>query len=96
MAQLGSIQTIVVCVPATEQAELQPRVCPAVGGQSMTPATLQAYLIDPAQQNNLEAAVGPFDYQYAASIWSLAFSMVVGLYFVSVSIGSVLGMIRRG
>lgn len=94
---LGSIQSIVVCVPVQETANVQQQaVCPVVNGQNFAPANLQAYVIDPSQQNNLEAAVGPFDYGYAAGVWSLGFSMVVGLYAISVGIGSVLGMVRRG
>lgn len=94
---LGSIQSIVVCVPVQETTNVQQQaVCPVVNGQNFAPANLQAYVIDPSQQNNLEAAVGPFDYGYAAGVWSLGFSMVVGLYAVSAGIGSVLSMIRRG
>lgn len=97
MAQLGSISTVIVCVPsATPSSGQEQALCPVAGGQYMAPATVQAYLINPAQQNNLEAAVGPFDYGYASGVWALGFSMVVGLYAVSNGIGSVLAMIRRG
>lgn len=94
---LGSVQTIVACVPVTESTSPQQQaVCPVVNGQSFAPANMQAYVIDPSQQNNLEAAVGPFDYAYASGMWALGFTMVVGLYAVSLGIGHVLGMIRRG
>ena len=36
----------------------------------------------------------PFDYTYAAGIWSLAFTVVVGLYLVARSAGTVLNFIR--
>ena len=57
---------------------------------------MQAYVIDPSQQGMIEASMGPFDYAEGAAVWAAAFSMVVGLYFVSAAIGAVLGMIRRG
>jgi hypothetical protein len=75
---------------------MQQAVCPKDGQQFYEPITVQAYLLDPAQQNNIDAALGPFDYAYASSLWAMAFSMVVGLYFVSQGIGQVLGLIRRG
>jgi len=94
---LGSVQTVVVCVPVADAAcATQQAVCPAVNGQFFAPGNVQAYVLDPSQQNNIEASIGPFDYVYAAGLWSLAFSMVVGLYCVSLGIGSVLDMIRRG
>lgn len=82
----GTIQTILVCVPsAFAQAP-----CPA--GQAVT--TMQAYVLDASQQANYEASVAPFDYMYAASLWALAFTFVVGLYLVTKSAGTILNFIR--
>lgn len=92
----GSIQTVVVCTPANTANANQQTICPKVGGQFFTSTKVQAYLLDPSQKNNIDAALGQFDYAYASGLWSLAFTMVVGLYFVSHGIGQVLGMIRRG
>ncbi|MBC3885640.1 hypothetical protein [Undibacterium griseum] len=93
----GSVQTVIVCAPATNYPPPALRsLCPDQGGQIYAPTRVQAYLLDPSQQNNIDAALGNFDYAYASGLWSLAFSMVVGLYFVSHGIGQVLGMIRRG
>jgi hypothetical protein len=36
----------------------------------------------------------PFDYAYASSIWSLAFTSVVGLYLVSKNVGLILALIK--
>lgn len=93
----GSNQQVLVCVPAsTVPNTTQQQICPRAGGQYFKPQPMQAYLLNTDSQQQLEAAMGPFDYGYASSIWALAFSMVVGLYFVSHGIGLVLGMIRRG
>jgi hypothetical protein len=37
----------------------------------------------------------PFDYAYASSIWTMAFTFVVGLYMVSKKAGLVLDFIKR-
>lgn len=92
----GSIQTVVVCVPSASATSAQQAACAKVGAQFYVPAKVQAYLLDPSRKNDIDAALGQFDYAHAAGIWTLAFSMVVGLYFVSHGIGQVLGMIRRG
>jgi len=82
----GTIQTILVCVPSTfAQAP-----CPA--GQAVT--AMQAYVLDASQQAHYEASVAPFDYVYAAGLWSIAFSMVVGLFLLSRSAGTILNFIR--
>lgn len=93
---IGNVQHIVVCNPAPFATFIQQAVCPRIGSQYFVPSTAQAYLIAPNQQSNIDAALGPFDYQYAAGVWGFGFSTVVGLYFVSHGIGLVLGMIRRG
>ncbi|MDN2672865.1 hypothetical protein OX459_15790 [Janthinobacterium sp. SUN026] len=92
----GSVQLVRVCAPVATSAQADQVLCPSVSGQFYAPGTAQAYLIDPSQQGIIEASIGPFDYAQAAGLWSAAFSMVVGLYFVSTAIGSILSMIRRG
>lgn len=92
---VGTVQEVVICVPASSASPTQQEVCPKVGTTFYQPSTVQSYLLDPRQQNDIEAAVRPFDYAYAGSLWTLAFSTVVGLYFASHGIGLVLGMIRR-
>ncbi len=87
----GSIQTVLNCIPSAYSWQTQ-APCPSGYSVSVT----QAYLLDPSQQPLYESLSSPFDYAYAAGIWGLAFSTVVGLYFVSHGIALVLGMIRRG
>ena len=89
---IGSIQTVVVCVGNGSGTNAQKAVCGGVG----VPAKVQAYLLDASQAQNIEAALGPFDYGHASQIYALGFSTVVGLYFVAHGIGLVLGLIRRG
>jgi hypothetical protein len=92
----GSIQQVLVCVPVnTATTSVQQQVCPRVGGQYYKPQPTQAYLLNPDSQQQIDAALEPFDYAYAAGLWSLAFSTVVALYFASYGIALVLGFIRR-
>ena len=82
----GSVQTIVVCASsAFAQAP-----CPA--GMAVT--TIQGYIIDPSQASNIEAQNASFDYAYAAQVWAMAFTFVVGLYLVSKSAGVILNRIK--
>lgn len=83
---IGSIQTVVVCMPS--DAPQLP--CPS--GQAM--AVVQGYVFDPANAASIEAQNGDFDYAAAAGIWGMAFTFVVGLYLVSKAAGAVLNRIK--
>ncbi|MBX9269273.1 hypothetical protein [Chromobacterium violaceum] len=94
---IGSSQQVLVCVPvSTTPSGAQQQICPRVGGQYYKPQPTQAYLLNPDSQQQFDAAMGPFDYGYASALWTLSFSTIVGLYFVSHGISLVLNMIRRG
>lgn len=55
------------------------------------------YYADFSNQICVDSGTGaPFDYTYAAGIWSLAFTMVVGLFVISRYAGEILNLIRRG
>lgn len=84
---IGQIQTVVICAPASSSQ------APCPTGMAVT--TLQAYIIDPSQADSIEAQNAPFDYAYAAVVWTMAFTFVVGLFLLSKSAGTVLSMIRK-
>lgn len=89
MAQLGQVQAVIVCLRGVSGVQ-------GACANGQVESVAQAYLIDSSQQGIIEASMGPFDYEQGAVVWSAAFSMVVGLYFVSAAIGALLGLIRRG
>jgi hypothetical protein len=93
----GAVQWVLVCrSDATAGNIVNPASqCTTPDGHAGWPVAVQAYMLDPSQQSLIEASVGPFDYAQAGAFWATAFTGVVGLYFVSVSIGSLLGFIRR-
>ena len=86
-SQVGTVQTLVVCVPS--QVEQAP--CPS--GEGLT--TVQGYIIDPSQAASIDAQNAPFDYTVAAGFWAMAFTFVVGLYLVTKSAGVILERIRK-
>lgn len=94
---MGASQWVIVCQPGASDGNIvgPASSCITPDGQTGKPVAVQSYVLDPAQQNAIEASIGPFDYSLASAFWFTAFSGVVGLYYVSVSIGSLLGFIRR-
>lgn len=83
---VGTEQTLIVCTPA----QVAQAPCPS----GMAPATMQGYVLDPAQASSIEAQNEPFDYAIAAQIWGMAFTFVVALYLVSKSAGVILNRIK--
>ncbi|SOZ35598.1 hypothetical protein [Cupriavidus neocaledonicus] len=95
----GSVQNILICAPlaAGETVNaIDSQACPPSGAQAFKLQSMQAYVLDSSAQSLLEAAAKPFDYEYAGVVWSVAFTMVVGLYLASAKVGAVLGLIRQG
>lgn len=92
---LGSVQTLVVCVPVQEPTgPEQQAVCPVVNGQNFAPANVQAYVIEPSQAASLEAQYAPFDYGKAAEIYAFAFTSVVLLWFTAKGAGAIINMVK--
>ncbi len=84
---IGTVQTVVVCVAAVLTVE----PCPS----GSAPATVQAYVLDVSQQPTMEALNAPFDFDYAAGIWGIGFTFVVGLFLVARGVGTALGIIKH-
>lgn len=95
---VGSVQNVLVCVPTSGDlaSALDQQVCPVSGSQYFHVQSQQAYVIDPASAGYLDSLAVPFDYTAAAGFFSLAFTMVVGVWMVSSSAGAILALIRRG
>ena len=87
MSQIGSEQTLVICVPS------QGGGAPCPSGSA--PATMSGYVISPSQAVSFEAQNAPFDYAIASQIWGMAFTFVVTLYLVSRSAGAIVSAIKN-
>ena len=95
---VGTVQNVLLCLPVgpDQSTALDQQVCPSSGTQYFHIQAQQAYVIDPASQPFLDGLAVPFDYTAAGGFFALSFSMVVGIWMVSASAGSILSLIRRG
>ncbi|OMW20869.1 hypothetical protein [Burkholderia pseudomallei] len=98
IVSVGTVQNVLLCMPVTsdQSSALDQQVCPPSGTQYFHLQTQQAYVIDPASQPFLDRLAVPFDYTAAGGFFALAFSMVVGIWMVSASAGSILSLVKRG
>ncbi|WP_241025893.1 hypothetical protein [Burkholderia sp. Tr-20390] len=95
---VGTVQNVLLCMPVTsdQSSALDQQVCPSSGTQYFHLQAQQAYVIDPASVGYIDALAVPFDYTAASGFFALAFTMVVSIWMVSASAGSILAFIRRG
>ena len=61
-----------------------------VGSQAYMPEVVQAYVIDPGSMGFFEETATPYDWTRGAEIFGFAFTMVVGLWLVSLVAGLML------
>lgn len=85
---LGSVQTVVVCIPGTGGVQGS---CPAGQIQSVT----QAYLIVPSESTWLELMAQPFDSGEASAYFGFAFASTLFVYLISLAAGSLIGFVKR-
>jgi hypothetical protein len=90
----GSLQNIIVCVPATGTVSVAP--CVTLGGVKQKPVMQIAYVIDPASADLFDAAVESLDPADVAMVWSAGFSFVVLFFLIARGAGTVLNLIRKG
>ncbi|KVE70720.1 hypothetical protein [Burkholderia vietnamiensis] len=95
---VGAVQNVLLCVPVSsdQSSALDQQVCPPSSTQYFHVQAQQAYVVDPASAGFLDGLALPFDYSAAAGFFALAFTMIVGIWMVSASAGSILALIKRG
>jgi hypothetical protein len=81
---LGTVQTVVVCVPQG--------LCPAGQVQSVT----QAYMIAPSESTALDVMAQPFDASQAGAFFGFAFASTIFCWLLSLGCGSLISLVRRG
>ena len=91
---LGSLQQVIVCQPVTSGSTTAP--CQTVSGIKYRPVMQSVYVIDPANTDFFDLAFEPLDAESVATVFSLAFSIVVLCFIAGRGLGSVLSLIRRG
>lgn len=92
---LGTVQSVVVCLPAAGATAQDQAVCPPLSGQFYVPKVTSAYVIEASQGAALDAALAPVDYAVAGGFWAFGLSTVVMSYLLAHAVGVVLGFVRR-
>ncbi|WP_230946585.1 hypothetical protein [Burkholderia stagnalis] len=98
IVSVGTVQNVLLCAPVTsdQSSAVDQQVCPPSGNQYFHVQAQQVYVIDAASAGFLDGLAVPFDYTAAGGFFALAFTMVVGIWMVSHSAGSILALIKRG
>lgn len=87
-AQLGTSQTVLVCLPATNVALQGP--CPDGYSQSV----VSAYLISSSEASTFESFAQPFDSTNAMMFFSISFFSTISLWAFALGIGHLLSMLK--
>lgn len=87
MAQLGTVQTVVVCIPGTPGVQ---GACPDGQVQSVT----QAYLIAPSEAARFDLMAEPFDAATAGAYFGFAFASTVFVWLLALGAGMVIKMVK--
>lgn len=87
MAQLGTVQTVVVCVSGS--AGIQGS-CPVGQVQSVT----QGYLIAPSEASRFDSTAEPFSSADAAAVFGFSFSVTLGFWLVAKGHGAIISFIK--
>lgn len=85
--QLGSVQTVVVCISGSAGAQ---GVCPTGTTQSVT----QAYLVAPSEAVRFDLMAEPFDSVQAGAFFGFAFASTIFVWLFSLGLGSVIKLVR--
>lgn len=87
MVQLGTVQTLLVCVPGSQGVQA---ACPAGHVQSVS----SAYVITPSEAGKFELMAEPFSAATAWSFFSFAFAVTIGIWWVAHGAGEIISMVR--
>lgn len=87
MAQLGTVQTVVVCVPGTSGIQ---GACPTGSVESVT----QAYLVAPSEAARFDLMADPFDAGVAGQYFGFAFASTVFVWLLALGAGAVIKMVK--
>lgn len=88
MSQLGTVQTVVVCIPGTSGVQ---GACPVNTVESV----IQAYLVAPSEAVRFDLMAEPFDAVVAGQYFGFAFASTVFVWLFSLGVGYVLKMVRQ-
>lgn len=93
---IGTIQKVLVCGGSGVVVDVAGGVPRWVVCDGSRVTAVDTFLISSSASAAFESSYGEFDYTYASGLFSVAFTMVVGLYVVSRNFGVILNFIRHG
>ncbi|KAB8052202.1 hypothetical protein GCN78_10310 [Janthinobacterium rivuli] len=87
MAQLGTVQTVVVCISGSSGTQGS---CPSAQVQSVT----QAYLIAPSESVRFDLMAEPFDVLQAGAFFGFSFASTMFVWLFALGIGRIINMVK--
>jgi hypothetical protein len=85
---------VLVCALAPTGAPAS-AYCPNdANGNPQIPTVLQGYILSSTDYASLEAAIAPFDYTLAGSLFGMGAGLVVSSYFLAYPLGVLARMLR--
>lgn len=87
MAQLGTVQTVVVCLPGSSGLQ---GACPVGQVESVT----QAYLVAPSEAVRFDLMAEPFDAAVAGQYFGFAFASTVFVFLLALCCGAIIKMVK--
>lgn len=88
MLQLGTVQTVVVCLSASSGFQ---GACPIGQVESVT----QSYLVSASEASRFELGLQPFDPATAGAFFGYAFVSTLVFYLFCFGIGSLISLIKK-
>lgn len=87
MSQLGTVQTVIVCVAGSSGVQ---GACPDGQMQSVT----QAYLVAPSEAARFDLMAEPFDAAQAGAFFGFAFASTIFVWLFSLGVGHIVKLVR--
>jgi len=87
MTALGSVQRVVVCIPAGSGVQ---GGCPAGEVESVT----QAYLVAASEGDRFELMSAPFDAVQAGAFFGFSFTSTMFIWLFALGIGRIIKMVK--
>ena len=87
MAQLGQVQTVIICLPGASGTQ---------GGcaNGQVESVTQAYLIAPSEAVRFDLMAEPFDSVQAGAFFGFSFASTMFVWLFSLGVGRIINMVK--
>jgi hypothetical protein len=87
MAQLGQVQTVIVCLNGSSGVQ-----GPCANGQ--VESVTQAYLVAPSEATRFDLMAEPFDGSQASAFFGFSFASTMFVWLFALGIGRIIKMVK--